>query len=133
MVFILYKLFIWKDSFLKEADYFWSMSRVPGVGNCLFLHSQGRGWGIEHQLKKKIANPRRCARGGGDGNSENRTMHKKSLVCLVQLLVEVLVPVTQVKVITGGRITEQRTSWSFPLNRTRHTSQILLPVPKSSI
>ena len=26
--------------------YFQSISRIPGVGNCLFLHA--RGWGIEH-------------------------------------------------------------------------------------
>ena len=34
---------------------------VPGVGNCLFLPA--RGWGIDLQERKKIANPR--GRGGG--------------------------------------------------------------------
>ena len=62
MLFIFYKLFIWKGSFLKEADYSESMSRVPGWG----IHFSCRpwGWGIERQLKKKIANPGGCARGG---------------------------------------------------------------------
>ena len=31
--------------------------------NCLLLRA--RGWGIDRQVKKKIANPRGCARGGG--------------------------------------------------------------------
>ena len=70
VVFILYKLFILKDSFSKKAGYFLSMSRVPGVGNCLFLHAQR--WEIEHQLEKKLqifgGVPGRG--GGGDGNSE---------------------------------------------------------------
>ena len=52
VVFILYKLFIWKDSFLWEADYFQSMSRVP------------LGWGIEHQLKKKSQIPGGVSEGG---------------------------------------------------------------------
>ena len=34
--------------------------RTSGSGNCLFLHS--RGWGIYHQERKKIANPRGYAR-----------------------------------------------------------------------
>ena len=65
---ILYKLFIRKDSFLKKADYFYSMSIVPGVGNCLFLHAPGAG--NRTSIEENIANPRGVP-GGGGGNSKN--------------------------------------------------------------
>ena len=42
--------FFFKGSILFLVDV-----KSPGVGNCLFLHA--RGWGIEHQLKKKSQIP----------------------------------------------------------------------------
>ena len=55
---------MWKDSFSKEADYFWSMSRVPGVGNCLFLHASG----VENRTSmKKKSQISRCVPGVGGG------------------------------------------------------------------
>ena len=48
--------------FLKEADYFLSMSRVPGWGIVSFRVP--REWRIEHQLKKKLQIPGGCAQGG---------------------------------------------------------------------
>ena len=36
-------LFIWKDSFSKEADYFYSMSRVPGGGELSLSACPGGG------------------------------------------------------------------------------------------
>ena len=47
---------------MQQKTYMRSI-RSSGVLNCLFLCA--REWGIDLQERKKTANPRGCARGGG--------------------------------------------------------------------
>ena len=64
-------LFIWKDSFLKEAD-FSRCQDSQGWGNCLWLHAPGVGNRTSIEEKSQIPVG---VSGGGDGNSTNSTMH----------------------------------------------------------
>ena len=65
MVFILYKLFIWKDSFFKGSRLFLVYVKSPGGGELSL--SACPGVGNRASLEEKIANPRGGRGGAREG------------------------------------------------------------------